>query len=307
MTSLADRLRTWRRGLKARLPYVRRREHALLRDRYARLIEALDGAASPATEAAIVTVRPIPGDLGGEVCLFVTHADAPKLKPHVIEHVDRLMGAGLRVVLIVNTDLDADQMSFDPAWVERLDGLLVRANLGFDFGAWAHALALAGTFERWSRLYLVNDSIVGPLDPAAFDRLLARIRASSADAIGLTEALRPHRHLQSYFLVFSSRALREGTLRAFFARMRNWPEKGQVIDVCETRLTMLLQSSGLRAEALFPSLSGDPLSSDDTSLRWAELVEAGLPYLKTRVIASHANDPRIRALLAARPAPMQGA
>ena len=94
---------------------------------------------------------------------------------------------------------------------------------------------------------------------------------------------------------------------AFFARMRNWPEKGQVIDVCETRLTALLEASGLKTEALFPSLSGDPLSSDDTSLRWAELVEAGFPYLKTRVIASHGDDPRIRAWLAARPAPVRSA
>jgi hypothetical protein len=307
VTALADRLRTWRRGLKARLPYVRRREHRLLKDRYARLIEALDGAATAATEAALISVRPIAPDLGGEVCLFVTYADAPDLKPHVVEHVDRLVGAGLHVVVVVNTDLDPARMVFDQAWAERLDGLLVRANRGFDFGAWAHVLALAGPIERWNRLFLVNDSIVGPLDPAAFDRLLARIRASSADAIGLTEALFPRRHLQSYFLVLAARALREGTAGAFFARMRNWPEKGQVIDVCETRLTALLEASGLKTEALFPSLSGDPLSSDDTSLRWAELVEAGFPYLKTRVIASHGDDPRIRAWLAARPAPARSA
>ena len=302
MSAWSDRLRTWRRGLKARLPYVRRREHALLQERYERLIDALDGGAPQASDAPIRFVRPISPGLGGEVCLFVTHADAPGLKPHVIEHVDRLVDAGLRVVVVVNTDLDAARIGFDPTWVQRLDGLLVRANLGFDFGAWAHALALAGPTERWTRLYLVNDSIVGPLDLGAFERLLARIRASSADAIGLTEALAPRRHLQSYFLVLSARALGEGTATAFFARLRNWPEKGQVIAVCETRLSALLEARGLATEALFPSLSGDPRSSDDTSLRWAELVEAGLPYLKTRVIASHPGDPRIRAWLAQRPA-----
>jgi lipopolysaccharide biosynthesis protein len=305
VTSLADRLRTWRRGLKARLPYVRRREHRLLQDRYARIVEALDGAATAATAAALSVVRPIAADLAGEVCLFVTFADEARLKPHVVEHVDRLVRAALRVVVVVNTAIEAERFTFDPAWVARLDGLAVRANEGFDFGAWAHVLALAGPIDRWTRLYLVNDSIVGPLDLAAFDRLLARIRASSADAIGVTEALVPRRHLQSYFLVLAARALREGTARAFFARMRNWPEKGQVIDVCETRLTALLEASGLKTEALFPSLSGDPLSSDDTSLRWAELVEAGFPYLKTRVIASHGDDPRIRAWLAARPAPVR--
>jgi lipopolysaccharide biosynthesis protein len=298
MSTLADALRSWRRGLKARLPYVRRREHHVLERKYTQLIEALDGPATPATAARLAWLRPLDSQLDGEVCLFVTHAGSPQLKPHVVAHVERLLDAGLRVVLILNTDLSAERFVIDPALVARLSAIAVRENVGFDFGAWAHALALAGSPARWTRLYLVNDSIVGPLYEAAFERLLARIRASSADVVGLTEALWPRRHLQSYFLVFGARALREGAVHAVFARTRNWPEKIQVIDVCETRLTAALERRGLRTEALFPSLRGDSLSSDDTSLRWAELVEAGLPYVKTRVIASHPDDPRIRAWLA---------
>jgi lipopolysaccharide biosynthesis protein len=306
VSALADALRTWRRRLKARLPYVRRREHRVLQDKYARLIEALDGAATPAAEAALQIAKPVTADLAGEVCLFVTFADAPHIKPHVIDHVRHLAAAGVSVVVIVNTELRADRFELDPAWLAILDGLLFRENLGFDFGAWAHGLAVAGGVARWDRLYLVNDSIVGPLDRAAFERLFARIRSSPADVVGLTEALLPRRHLQSYFLVFGAEALRRGAVQAVFARIHNWPHKGQVIDVCETRLTALLEARGLRTEALFPSLSGDPRSSDDTSLRWSELVEAGFPYLKTRVIAHHADDPRLRAWLAARPAPPIG-
>jgi len=83
-----------------------------------------------------------------------------------------------------------------------------------------------------------------------------------------------------------------------FRRLLNWPIKSQVIEVYESRLTALLEAQGLRCEALFPSLSNDPLSSDDTSIRWAELVTAGFPYLKTRVIARHPHDERIKAWLA---------
>ena len=301
MTPLLDRLRTWRRGLKARLPFVRRREHRVLEQKYARLIEAMDDGAGPADQARWEVVKPMAAELAGEVCLFVTFADQPHLKPHVVDHVGHLAAAGLCVVVVVNTEHRADRFEVDAGVLAASSGLVLRENLGFDFGAWSHAIVQAGPVARWSRLYLVNDSIVGPLDAAAFARLLGRIRASSADAIGLTEALLPRRHLQSYFLVFGARALQAGAVQAVFARVRNWPDKGQVIDVCETRLTRLLEARGLRCEALFPSLSSDPRSSDDTSLRWAELVDAGLPYLKTRVIASHPDDPRIRAWLAARP------
>ena len=292
-------LRTWRRRLKARLPYVRRREHRVLQEKYAGLIDAIDGRAGPASGAALHFAKPLPPDSAGEVCLFVTHASEARIKPHVIEHVARLAEAGIGVIVVVNTDVPAERLVIDPALLERTRGVAIRQNLGYDFGAWAHLLALCPDAEQWTRLYLVNDSIVGPLNGADFERMIARIRVSSADVVGLTEALLPRRHLQSYFLVFGARALRDGAVARVFGRVRNWPDKGQVIDVHESRLTALLEADGLRCEALFPSLTGDPLSSDDTSLRWAELVRAGFPYLKTRVIASHPGDARIKAWLKA--------
>jgi len=302
MASLADRLRTWRRALKAKLPYVRRREHGVLQRQYAELIEALD--APPAPTAAWTWVQPLQHPLAGDVCFFVTHADGPALKPHVVDHVVHLAAAGLQIVLIANRDRPEGQphgLALEPALLARTRAVAVRANRGYDFGAWAHALALVPPEPSWTRLFLVNESVVGPLDLAAFERLVARIRASHADVVGLTEALSPARHLQSWFLVFGARALHGGAVARLFARVRNWPAKKQVIDVHETRLTRLLEAEGLTTEALFPSLSGDPRSSDDTSLRWAELVRGGMPYVKTRVIAAHPADERLAALLEARP------
>lgn len=301
MATFAEAFRTWRRRIKASLPYVRRREHRVLQRKYAELIEAVDGTAGAASGAALQWVKPPQADLDGDVCLFVTFADAPGIKAHVVEHIAALAAAGIQVVLVVNTDIAAQSITIDRSLSERTNGIAIRRNLGFDFGAWAHLLTLCHDMSRWSRLFLVNDSIVGPLSATDFERMLERIRSSSADVVGLTEALAPVRHLQSYFLVFGARALQGGAVRRIFGRMRNWPTKLQVIDLYESRLTALLEAEGLRCAALFPSLSGDPLSSDDTSLRWAELVRQGFPYLKTRVIAAHPRDPRIEAWLAARP------
>lgn len=284
MSSFAESLRRWRRRLKGALPYVRRREYRGLQRRHSELIEALDGLASPAAQARLVVVKPLAPDLDGDVCLFVSHAAQPTLKPHVVAHVRQLQDAGIRVVLIVNTDLDPASVVIDAETRRRASGVLLRQNLGYDFGAWAHALALCNGSARWTRLFLINDSIVGPLDTSDFERLIARVRASSADVVGLTEALAPVWHLQSYFLVLNRAALNHPAVRGLFARVLNWPAKSQVIEVYEARLTTLLTDQGLRCEALFPSLSGDALSSDDTSLRWAELIGQGFPYVKGRVL-----------------------
>lgn len=287
---LRDLFRSWRRGLKARLPFVRRREYRLLRQRFDAVIEGLGWLAVPATQARIEVLHPL--DVAGaeEVCFFVSHAAQPRLKPHVAHHLEQLARAGLRVVLVLNTDLPSAAFVLDPGLVARLGGVFVRENTGFDFAAWAHLHALCRTTAAWKRLFLVNDSIAGPIDLGDFDAMLAHIRVMDADVVALTRSAEPVPHLQSFFLVFQRRALKSEVLRDFFARVVSLPDKSQVIDVYEARLTRMLERGNLRCESVFPPLSADPLSSNDTSLRWKELLGAGFPYVKVSVIDRHRAD-----------------
>lgn len=290
MQPFSETFRSWRRSLKVRLPYVRRREHLVLQQKYTELIGALDGQATPATQARLHIAKAPGSTLSHDLCLFVTFATQPALKPHVCHHLEQLLANGIDVVLIVNTDLLAASVTIPAGLLARLSGVLIRENTGFDFGAWAHGLAFAGKLQCCNRLFLINDSIVGPLDisrPSGsddFERLLERVRCSSADVIGLTESLAPIRHLQSYFLVFNKAALGNVHVQKLFARMLNLSTKAMVIDVYETRITAMLHGAGLRCEALFPSISTDTRSSDDTSLRWAELIRRGFPFIKMRVL-----------------------
>ena len=80
--------------------------------------------------------------------------------------------------------------------------------------------------------------------------------------------------------------------------MLSLPSKGQVIDVYETRLTHMLTEQGLRCEALFAPLSDDPHSANDTSFRWAELIRAGFPYIKTSILDRYAGTAQVKALVA---------
>lgn len=286
-----DTLRHLRRRLKDALPFVRRRRYERLQRAHDALIEALDGPATPASSARIQVLKEVPARPRGEFCLFVAFAAHGRLKPHVAHHIRRLIDAGISVALVANST--AETALVPQNLREALSGCWIRENTGYDFSAWAHALS-AMDLSDCDRLYLVNDSIVGPLDLAAFNAMLARVRASTASIIGLTDHLAPRWHLQSYFLVLSAAALHNQRLSAWFARMRNWPDKSQVIAICESRMTRIAVEAGLSCEALFPSLDRSVHAVDETSARWAELVERGLPYLKGRVIASHGDDARIQ-------------
>lgn len=294
MRSFPDYFRTWRRKVKAAFPYIRRREYRILQRSHVELIDAIVGGTTFATTANIFAFKPIENNLLGEVCIFVSFMTQPILKPHVVRHVNHLLDVGIQVILIVNTDVTRESMQIDDQLQSRLSGLFIRENRGYDFAAWAHGLSLCGAIDGITRLYLVNDSIYGPLNTLSFNRMIQRIRESTADVLGLTECLAPIRHLQSYFLVFNASALHGAIFHACFGSILNWPSKTQVIELYETRLTAAFQSGHLRCEALFPSLTNDALSSDDTSIRWAELIEAGFPYIKTRVIAKHAEDYRVK-------------
>lgn len=294
---MLDFVRRARKGLKASLPYVRKREYRILRERHDALIDALTVEARPARDAEFTWIKPFGQLSGGEVCLFVTYAAQPALKPHVLHHLASLASAGFAVVLVINTDLDRNSMSIPPTLVDRLAACMVRENVGFDFAAWGHAYALGNGFLNCSRLLLVNDSVIGPLSAEAFSALILRLRQSSADVIGLTENALPHRHLQSYFLCFGPRALRSEVLHRALMGLYCLPTKSLVIDAYETALTRQFERHGLVTAALFPPLSRDSRSADDTLIRWKELIAAGFPYVKASLLASPRHHAAVRAIL----------
>lgn len=75
--------------------------------------------------------------------------------------------------------------------------VLVRRNVGYDFGSWAHAwLQWGSLFKTASEVLFVNDSVVGPLVPSNF---AVEFDALDFDLCGVTESYQHTWHVQSYF------------------------------------------------------------------------------------------------------------
>jgi lipopolysaccharide biosynthesis protein len=192
------------------------------------------------------------------------------------------LGAGIQVVLIINVD------QMDGPGVNALDlqglpvsGVFLRENLGFDFGAWSHLYSLLQDNLNVERLFLINDSMIGPISKEFFYQLLGKLNSSNADLLGLIANAKPVFHLQSFFLVFKRKILEDRTFSNYFAGLWNFPEKSMVIDFYETKLTQLLVRLGYSVEAMYDLSSPSTEKPDAVIHRIDELYEVGFPYIKT--------------------------
>jgi GT2 family glycosyltransferase/glycosyltransferase involved in cell wall biosynthesis len=165
-------------------------------------------------------------------------------------------------------------------------GVMVRANAGYDFAAWAHAIHLHPEVYGAATLYLANDSLIGPADQARFDAMLGRIRASEADMIGLTESHEYRWHVQTFFVALKPRLLSSWWLHGFFQNVRILGDKDAVIRAYEVRFAGDVERSGHKIEILFPS----ERASNPTLYDWHTLIEAGFPFVKALLVRGHFED-----------------
>jgi lipopolysaccharide biosynthesis protein len=210
----------------------------------------------------------------GETALFVTHSPDGQLKPHVRYYLASLARHGVHPVLIVAAD--GEFFAPDAALLALVDGLYVRQNVGYDFAAWAHVLRENRQLLDCNILYLVNDSTIGPLSERKFEELLARVRSSESDLVGLTDSYERGWHIQSYFIALKPAALSSPALWSFIEKIKNLADKKDVVNAYETRFAPMLQAAGLRCEVFFPAHT----SHNPSLMDWRALIGSGLPFVK---------------------------
>jgi hypothetical protein len=309
--SLRDRYRAFRKRVVSYMPFVKRSRHERALARVKKYLEIERSAhqalgylffsSLPLATTARFEARAFSSHSVEELCLFVTHCASSNLKPHVVDHLDALLECNVGIVLVANTDLDPAALKIPTRLLDRLYGFVIRQNTGYDFGAWAHAYSFIDVKRVRKRLYLINDSIVGPLDASAYRNLLLRIRSSRHDMVGLTSHPDPHDHLQSYYLVINSRLLHSELFDSFVRRIVNMPRKECVIDVYELWLTPYIRQHGFEVGALFPNLSTNPpLLRNDTLWEWKRLLELGFPFIKAAVLTQSPASEEAMRLLPAR-------
>lgn len=219
-----------------------------------------------------ISIRP-----GNEIAVLVAHANSGRLKPHVLPYIEKLQESGLSVLLIavVNQPLELLEREIATA-----DGIIVRDNAGYDFGAWAHGLQLCPALFGASLLIMTNDSVVPTADKTVFRAMIDRVRECSTDIVGLTASHEYGWHIQSYFVAMKPKALASWGFQHFIRNLKYTNDKDEVIREYEIPFATRMISAGLTVSAIF---SGT-FSSNPTLFSWRDLINQGFPFIKLLIL-----------------------
>lgn len=221
-----------------------------------------------------------PPDVAGrDVCLLVTWNRDPCLSEHATVLARAWAAQGVAVILIVaSDDIDGFDTGQDLSFCT---GILLRANIGYDFAAWSAAIRLIPDVTQARLLVLANDSVFGPLD--GFTAFLDRARADAADVVGTIGSRENRPHVQSFLLFFKPAALRHPVFRRFWNRVRSG-DRAWAIRRYEERLQQRFTAAGLSVGALYPPAANLPDRINPGLTIWRELVEDGFPFVKIQLL-----------------------
>ncbi len=187
--------------------------------------------------------------LGSKVCVFVHWDGAGDVRDHVLHHVRSLAQSGMSIVFVTNSGF------LQPAAMAKLQqvcaGVLIRANVGYDFGAWREGFeVLQLPRANTEMVVMANDSVYGPIHP--IDELLSVVDFDQADVWGCTESWQTRYHLQSYLIAISPRVVASETWRKFWSTVRPTWSKIWLVRLYEIGLTQALLKAGFTCRAIWP-------------------------------------------------------
>jgi hypothetical protein len=187
--------------------------------------------------------------LGAKVVLFMHFDRRGLVRPQLLHYMRELRDNGRDVVFVSNTrKMKKEALA---ALQEICAGIILRKNIGYDFGAWRDALDhLSLPRANTEEIICANDSVFGPLSPLG--DVLRRLDYTRADIWGLTESWQVRYHLQSFFLAFGPKAIRAEAFGKFWQSVRPVPQKAYIVKAYEIGVTQAMMKGGLQCAALWP-------------------------------------------------------
>ncbi|MBV5346342.1 MAG: hypothetical protein JZU63_12935, partial [Rhodoferax sp.] len=166
------------------------------------------------------------------VAVFVHYDRHGHVHEFVHHYLRELADCGFAIVFVTNSPTvgrdDVDRLEAVCALV------VLRRNKGYDFGAYRDGIALIPNVESLDQLVLANDSVYGPLH--RLGPMLDRMEVEKAEVWGATDSWQHAFHLQSYFVLFHSAALKSKAFADFWKNVRLVNSKTWVIHKYEIQL-----------------------------------------------------------------------
>lgn len=222
-----------------------------------------------------------------DLCLFVVHAPLGQLPDMTSQYLQELRQSGLKIVVCLAVNDVATTIC--DGWAQLADAVVLRENIGFDFGAWADLLRWHPDLWSARRLIFANDSVMGPFRPLS--GMFERLRQRDAGFFALTDCTIHKYHAQSYFFGWSHRNLGANALRSFWSNIENVLDKEQVIQKYEIPLLSLSDALPdpshqilFGMHDIFGRFAGTLPQFSPAHNSWQALLESGSPFVKTAVL-----------------------
>ena len=213
-----------------------------------------------------------------DLCIFAHYDRDAMVDPYVFHYLKAIRDSGFEIVFVSTVSLNDETTA---RLREQCRDVILRSNIGHDFGSWAIGLARHRQQVR-GRLLLANDSVYGPV--GSLRQSIEQLTAAPADFYGMVLSHEVAPHLQSWFLLFEPHVVGSEAFAEIFCQPVANRSRDDVIRELELRATSHLQSAGYRCRALFES--GDRrIIGNPTVYLWRQLVEQdGVPFLKVAIL-----------------------
>lgn len=254
-----------------------------------------EGAVPPAfiEREAIYTVQRAPRLTPvDDVVILVLYSPDGRISSLQRQMIEDWKGGGYKPVIVINAQRYDESILVDDLPV---DGLILRENLGYDFGAWRHAISAIGGLDRVNSVVLSNDSVLPVGGADSIENLRKRIEDAKVDVLFGTRNLEVKPHFQSYMIALKKSAISSGALDQF-RELPYYLDKNELIYGTELEIGERLADLGYRCDALFEVKEANESGRNPTIHYWEELIDQGFPFWKIQLVTSgfmEADDPRL--------------
>lgn len=229
-------------------------------------------------------LRCAPIGAGADVLILVLFSADGCLSDIHARQIAAYEAAGYTLVVVINSPLwivASETLKAHPA-LQSAPVVIVRDNLGFDFGAWSQAVNVIGGLGQDGTLSFTNDSVL-PINDAALRDLRARACALHG-AIFATANQEIKPHCQSYFFTISGDKI-ESAL-GVLGNIPLYDDKWDLIAKEELHLSDRLAAAGMDVHTLFHVKDSKDPSRNPSIHEWRALLTQGFPFIKIQLFTS---------------------
>jgi lipopolysaccharide biosynthesis protein len=173
--------------------------------------------------------------------LFAHYDPDSIVDDHIVYQISALVKVGCSVAVITSADHDDELKKLMPF----TSHILVRDNIGRDFGAWYLALQeLRDVIGSYDYVIWMNDSIYFPLFD--LEPMFSKMEQEKYDFWGIVDSYNARWHVMSWFWAFGRRSIEAGWFDWFMKEYNPAHTKWAQIHNYEMRLPELIKKSGLK-------------------------------------------------------------